>query len=189
MGRLVTILSSIILLSLTLPANSSTIDKNALQSRLLDANEYVNTLVDRVKVLVRDNNGKDLASSKSQIVNTTASPHPYFKELTISKKYEILMQFASKKAYQGDYSDEQFDSRRIMLVPIFAIDADTGKRSWIPTTWSCITDLQGFNDDLVQLNKYLGVKSPTSAVKTNKYLSGCQSLSPSQLDVYWNANQ
>ncbi len=196
MGKLLTILSSVTLLATSFSAYSSTADQNALQYRLLDADQYITSLVERTKVMIRDHNGQDLPA----VDDVKGKDNPYFSTLKISKKYEILLQFSSKKstssnaknAAQG--ADAQFNNRRIMLIPIFAnsmnADAeDVGTRSWVPTSWNCLTDIQKFNDDLLELNTYLGVKSPVSGISSNKYLSGCTALSPEKLNPYWEENQ
>ena len=60
-----------------------------------------------------------------------------------------------------------------------------GQRSKIITSWSCLTDIGKFNDDLVSLNNYSSYKSPIVDISSNKYLSSCEALPPSELDTYW----
>ena len=184
MNILLNIIFSISFLSISSSIYSSIVDKNALQSRLLDIDVYIDGLVDEVKNLALQNGGADLLEGKNKIPSSNSNN---LKKLAISKDYKILIQFGDKKNYKDDTNYDQFNDRRIILVPLFSED-DKGQRSKIISSWSCLTDIGKFNDELLGLKNYTSSKSPIVDVSSNKYLSACEALSFSGLDIYWGTS-
>ncbi len=181
MRILLNIIFSISFLTISTSIYSSTADKNALQSRLLDIDVYIDAIVDEVKNLARQNAGKNLPEARNKMPSSNGHN---LKKLTISKDYKILIQFDNKKNYNSDEIDDPFYDDRIILVPLFAED-NKGRRSKIISSWSCLTDIAKFNDDLLELKNHTSSKSPIVDVTSNKYLSACQALPFDKLDKYW----
>ena len=157
---------------------------NDLKSRLMDADSYVNAMIQKSKTLALENQGVAIEFA-DQI---DGDSNPFFSTLAIGVNYQVLMQFSARSAYNtsNDSVDNRFKNARIILVPVFGTDVNESAAT-VASSWKCMTDIVSFDDNLVNLKKYMGISSPISRVTTNDYLAGCQTYKVADLDTVWEA--